>query len=223
VEKSGPFMIAVDMNKERFEEDQSVYISDNKLVPDLYYAIAEMSKTNHYVQFYVLVHKNHFDDLFYEKPEIVAENEDFRLLKLSSSGNNTKRSIPTTIGKDRLSPFWYYPYLTSPLIATIHDRLTSMENPQEQIDAMIRGNHIDMNSRRLESLSTVNSKVQCYAVLPPQSGSLYSGPLLDTDPSIWQFPVSVTTRDYNFKSWVHEGALSVPYTDISQLAEAYDF
>ena len=217
------FMIAVDMNEEKFEGDQPVYISDNKRVPDLYYAISEMSKTNHYVVFYVLVHKNHFDDLFYEKPEIVAENEEFRLLKLSSSGNNTKRSIPTTVGKDRLSPFWYYPYLSSPLIATIHDRLASMENPQEKIDAMIRGNHIDMNSRRLESLSTVNSKVQCYAVLPPQSGSLYSGPLLDADPSTWQFPVSVTTRDYNFKSWVHEGALSVPYTDISQLAEVYNF
>jgi hypothetical protein len=218
-----PFMLAVDMTQERFDKDQSVYFSSDKYVPDLYFAVSEMAKTNHYVHMYVLVHTNHMDDLFYEQPEIVAENEEFRLLKLSSVGNDVKRSTPTTVGKDRLSPFWYYPYLSSPLIATVYDRLASMENPQQQIKSLIQGNHIDMNSRKLESLSTVNSRVQCYAVLPPQSGSLYASPLLTTDPSIWQFPVSVTTRDYNFKGWVHEGALSVPYVDISQLAEAYDF
>lgn len=216
-------MLAVDMIRERFDKDQSVYFSSDKYVPDLYFAVSEMAKTNHYVHIYVLVQTNHMDDLFYEKPEIVAENEEFRLLKLSSAGNNVKRSTPTTVGKDRLSPFWYYPYLSSPLIATVYDRLASMENPQRQITSLIQGNHIDMNSRKLESLSTVNSKVQCYAVLPPQSGSLYVSPLLTSDPSIWQFPVSVTTRDYNFKGWVHEGALSVPYVDISELAEAYDF
>lgn len=218
---SGPFNVWIDMHKEKFSNDQNVYAdSTSTKVLDLTTCIRKLSENGNYINIYVAVQKGYYMGLWHEKPEIVAENNEFMLLKFRSS-SNASYSFPTEGTSGVLSPFWYYPYLVSPLIASIYDTMTSMNVTQEDIDSSIMGNPSGFDSTRLESLWAVGSDIQCYAVLPPQSGSLYPMPLMENDEATWQFPVKITTRDYNFKGWVHEGALSVPPMDLNQLMEQY--
>lgn len=219
---NGPFNVWIDMGKEKFSEDQSVYADSTGIkILDLTTCIRKMANDGHYINIYVVVESGYYMELFHEKPEIVAQTEEFMLLKFNSS-SNADYSFPTEGNKGALSPFWYYPYLVSPMIASVYDTMTNANITQEEIDASIMGNHEGFNSTRLESLWAVESDIQCYAVLPPQSGSLYPMPLVENDAATWQFPVKITTRDYNFKGWVHEGALSVPPMDLNQLMEQYE-
>lgn len=218
----GPYNVWIDMAKEKFAKDQNVYAdSSDRKVLELTACIRKMSNDGHYINIYVVVEKNHYLGILNEKPEIVVQNDEFILLKFRS-GSNASYSFPTEGTSGVLSPFWYYPYLVSPLIASVYDTMTNMNLTQETIDSSIMGNPHGFDSVRLESLWAVNSDIQCYAVLPPQSGSLYPMPLVENDVSTWQFPVKITTRDYNFKGWVHEGALSVPPMDLNQLMEQYE-
>lgn len=213
------YTVAVDMIKEADHWAENVYVDSRDYVVDLDYAIGSISQDNHYGKIYILVQRDHPDEVFAFKPVVVAENEEFRLLRFIP---RPRKRIPDNFGEGRLNPFWYYPYLSSPMMATLADRLTDIGagNMQSHVNRKVKGNRLSILGSEFESLWAVSPSVQCYGVLPPQSSSLYPAPLRENEAANWQFPVKVTHRDYNFKGWVHEGALSVPYLDVQNLTDS---
>lgn len=209
------YSIAIDMEAEKFSEEQEVISKEKNTVYDLEIAMKDIFKDSRYAYAYILVQKGHPMSMFNKKPIVVAENDKFVLLKFVNMS-----SPPDNHGKQKLNPYWYYPYPTTPMIASIYDRMTRID-VENHVDEIIKGSYTDIDGRRMESLWTTESDIQCLAVLPPQSSSMYPIPLKENDESIWQFPVKITTRDYNFRGWVHEGALLVPYTDAAQLTVNY--